>query len=299
MTALRTSWTASADLATGPLAVEVGKHPLGQQQIDVVTAQMRVAVGRQHLEHAVLDTQDRDVERAAAKIVDRDGAVVPLVEAVRQRCRCRLIDDAEDLRAGDAPRVPRRGALGVVEVRGHGDHRPIDVGLDLALGREERLRPMLQLSQNERRDLGRRELATAKTDPNDSTARFVAPDAEGKVPRLSAYVLNPLAHETFDRVHGSTRVGQQTPLGFAADVHRVVRRHRHHGRHERVAILVPNDDRHPVFDVGDEAIRGAEVYSDDFAHQRSDVLRSAFTAFYVLRRATVSSLSMPASRLLM
>src|SRR6185436_15402427 len=134
--------------------------------------------------------------------------------------------------------------------------------------------------QNERRDLWRCELTTAQTNPDNSTARFVAPDAEGKMSRLSAYVLNPLAHETLDGIHGSTRVGQQSPLGFAADVHRVVRRHRHHGRHERVAILVPNDDRHPVLDVGDEAIRGAEVYSDDFAHQRSTFLR---LTFYVRR----------------
>ena len=81
---------------------------------------------------------------------------------------------------------------------------------------------MLQLSQNLLRDLWRCELAPAQTDPNDPAAHFAAPNAEGKEPRLSANVLNPLAHETFDRIHGATRVGEETTLGFAADVYRVV-----------------------------------------------------------------------------
>ena len=51
-----------------------------QQQIDVVAAEVRVAVGRQHLEDAVLDAEDRDVERAAAEVVDRDR---------RRRAACR------------------------------------------------------------------------------------------------------------------------------------------------------------------------------------------------------------------
>ena len=87
----------------------------------------------EHLEDAVLDAQDRDVERAAAEVVDGDEAGVPLVEAVGQRRRGRLVDDAQDLEAGDAAGVARRGALRVVEVGRHGDHRAIDLGIDLAL----------------------------------------------------------------------------------------------------------------------------------------------------------------------
>jgi len=44
--------------------------------VPVVAAQVRVAVGRQHLEHAVADVEDGDVERAAAEIVHRDLLVL-------------------------------------------------------------------------------------------------------------------------------------------------------------------------------------------------------------------------------
>ena len=43
--------------------------------VEVVAARMRVAVGRLHLEHAVADFEDRNVEGAAAKIVHGDLAV--------------------------------------------------------------------------------------------------------------------------------------------------------------------------------------------------------------------------------
>ncbi len=79
--------------------------------------------GRDDLEHAVADLEDRDVEGAAAEVVDRDLALDVLAEAVGQRRRGRLVDDADDVEAGDAAGVLGRLALAVVEVGGHGDHR--------------------------------------------------------------------------------------------------------------------------------------------------------------------------------
>ena len=59
-----------------------------------------------------------DVERATAEVVDRDHLVLLLVEAVRQRGRGRLVDDAQHLEPGDLARVLGRLALRVVEVGG-------------------------------------------------------------------------------------------------------------------------------------------------------------------------------------
>src|SRR5690606_33062348 len=53
---------------------------------------------------------------AAAEVEDQNGLVALLVEPVRQRGRGRLVDDAQDLEAGDLAGVLRRLALGVVEV---------------------------------------------------------------------------------------------------------------------------------------------------------------------------------------
>ena len=70
--------------------------------IDVVSAEPRVSICRQHFEDAVVQFQNRDVERAAAQIVDGDlRAALELVEAVGQRRRCRFIDDALDGEPGE------------------------------------------------------------------------------------------------------------------------------------------------------------------------------------------------------
>ena len=46
---------------------------------------MRVAVGRLDLDDAFADLEDRDVEGAAAEVVDGDRLVLLLVEAVGER----------------------------------------------------------------------------------------------------------------------------------------------------------------------------------------------------------------------
>ena len=78
--------------------------------VEVLAAEERVAVGGEHLELALAvdvgDLDDRDVERAAAEVVHRDLAVAArLVEAVGERGRRRLVDDALDARG---PRCGRR-----------------------------------------------------------------------------------------------------------------------------------------------------------------------------------------------
>ena len=86
--------------------LELVDDPLDDALVEVVAAQVRVAVGRLDLDDALADFEDRDVERAAAEVVDRDGLVLLLVEAVGQRRRGRLVDDAHHFEAGDAGRLP-------------------------------------------------------------------------------------------------------------------------------------------------------------------------------------------------
>jgi hypothetical protein len=74
----------------------------------------------------VADLEDRDVERAAAEVVDRDALGRVLAEAVREGGGRRLVDDADDLEAGDLAGVLGGLALVVVEVRGDGDDRLVD-----------------------------------------------------------------------------------------------------------------------------------------------------------------------------
>ena len=187
----------------------------------------------EHLEHAVLDAQDRDVERAAAEVVDGDHAGVPLVEAVGQRRRGRLVDDPQHLEAGDAAGIARRGALRVVEVGRHGDDRAVDLVVELALLGEERLGAMLQLAQDERRNLGRRELLVAEADRGRRRPlRRRCGTGNGSA---RPDVVGALAHEPLHRVDGALRVGQQPALRLAADEDRALVADRHDRRHQPVA----------------------------------------------------------------
>jgi hypothetical protein len=82
---------------------------------------VRVTVGADDLHHVVAHLEDGDVEGAAAEVVDRDDVVLLLVEAVGERRRRGLVDDALDVETGDAARVLGGLALRVVEVRGDRD----------------------------------------------------------------------------------------------------------------------------------------------------------------------------------
>jgi hypothetical protein len=83
---------------------------------------VRVAVGREHLDHALAHLQDRDVEGAAAEVVDGDQLGLVATEAIRQSRGRRLVDDPQELETRDATGVARRLPLGVVEDAG-GDDR--------------------------------------------------------------------------------------------------------------------------------------------------------------------------------
>jgi hypothetical protein len=138
--------------------LELGDQPIHDARVDVVAAEVGVAVGRHDLDHLVAHLEVRDVEGAAAEVVDGDDVVLVLVEAVGERGRGRLVDDALDVEAGDLAGVLGRLALRVVEVRRHGDDR---LG---HLSPRYSSAARLSFMQDARRDLGRRVLLAADLD---------------------------------------------------------------------------------------------------------------------------------------
>ncbi len=112
------------------LLLDFGARQRQQRVVNIVAAEMRVAVRREHLIDIALvggnQFQDRNIERAAAEIVDGDFAALLLVQAVGERCGGRLVHEAQNFEAGDSSRIFRGLALRVVEIRGDGDHRAID-----------------------------------------------------------------------------------------------------------------------------------------------------------------------------
>ena len=99
-----------ADVDAGVL-LELGDEPVHQAVVDVVAAEVGVAVRRDDLDDLVTDLEDRDIERAAAHVEHGDQLLLGLVETVGERGRGRLVDDALDLEAGDLAGVLGRLAL--------------------------------------------------------------------------------------------------------------------------------------------------------------------------------------------
>jgi hypothetical protein len=94
--------------------------------VEVLAPEIGVAVGAAHLEDAIGDLEDRDVEGPATEVEDGDASVAVLVESVGECRGGRLVEDAQHVQARDAAGVLGGLALGVVEVGRDGDHRVLD-----------------------------------------------------------------------------------------------------------------------------------------------------------------------------
>jgi hypothetical protein len=128
-----------------------------------------------------------------------------LVEAVRQRRRRRLIDDARDFEAGDLAGVFRRLSLGVVEIGRDGDDRLVHLVTEVSFGR------FLQLAQNLRRNFGRGEFLPADVDLHVILGS--AYDFVGDNLLFGGDFVVPPSHEPLDRIHGLGWVRDGLPAG--------------------------------------------------------------------------------------
>src|SRR5690606_25849597 len=102
---------------------------------EAVVARRRADLDRGEVVVVLADLEERDVERAATQVEDEDELVLlALLEAVRERGRGGLVDDAGHVEARDLPGVLGRLTLSVVEVRRDGDDRVGDGLAQVLLG---------------------------------------------------------------------------------------------------------------------------------------------------------------------
>ena len=161
------------------------KRDRDQQVVDVVAAEVRVAVGGDDFEDAVVQLENRNVEGAAAEVVDRDDAVLLLVEAVGERCGGRLVDQAQDFESGDAAGVFRGLTLRVVEICGDGDDRLRDRLSEKAFG------VALELAKNQRGNFRRRESLVAQRDAENFSGLQIVGEAEREELQFFLNVFEP------------------------------------------------------------------------------------------------------------
>ena len=238
--------------------LELVGEPVDDLLVPVVAAEVVVAVGRLDLEDALADLHDRDVEGTAAEVEDENGLVlVALVEAVRQRGRGRLVDDAQDLETGDLAGVLGGLALHVVEVRRNGDDRLGDGLAEVLLG------VGLELLEDHRRELlGRVHLAL---DVDLDAAVLALGDLVGHRLALRGGLLELATDETLDRLDGVLRVGDRLVLrGLAHDALAVAECDDR--RRGAIAFGVDDDGRLAALEDGHCRVGGTEVDTENLGH---------------------------------
>jgi hypothetical protein len=225
---------AQVDAVLGQEAVaDVIQEPL----VEVVAAEVGIAVAGEDLDDAALDLGDRDVEGAAAEVVDEQPLPLGRVRVVGQHGGGRLVDDPDDLQPGELARLAGRRALALVEEGGDGDHRLLDRLAQRLLG------ALLERPEDDRRDLLGRVLLVAERDRDF------------------------LAHPALDRADGTLGGEHELVPRPVADEEAALRVETDDRGEDRVAVLIGEHDGPAVADNRHLAVGRPQVDSEDGFHK--------------------------------
>jgi hypothetical protein len=116
------------------LPFELSGQVIDESQVEILAAQMGVAVGGLDFKHPVADLHDGNVEGAAAQIEHGDLLFLFLVQTIGQRCGSGFVDNALDIQSGNPAGILGGLSLAVVEVGRDGNHRIGDRLAQVCLG---------------------------------------------------------------------------------------------------------------------------------------------------------------------
>ena len=110
-------------LQVGTLVVlELLYQPVDDSLVEVITTEVGVTIGAEHLEHTAAELQDGDIECTATEVEHGNLHIfVSLVDTVSQSGSRRLIDDTLHIEACNLASLLRSLTLRVGEVGRHGD----------------------------------------------------------------------------------------------------------------------------------------------------------------------------------
>merc|ERR1719506_1002879 len=226
--------------------------------VEILASQVCVAIGRDDLEDAVVDREQRHVECAAAKVVHKNVLLCLLVETVRDGRGSGLVDDPENLKAGDGSRILSRLALRVVEVGRHSDDGVLHLLAEVVL------RGLLHLRQHHRGDLLRHELLrlALHLHRDHRLATLVHKVEREELLVALNRLLVVLAPD--EALHVEKRLGRvDRGLGLRGLADQaLVLRESHVGRHDAVTLVVRNDLYAAVLVDSDARISRTQVDPD-------------------------------------
>ncbi len=222
---------------------------------------MRVAVGRLHFEDAITDLQDRNVEGAAAEVVNGNRAgFLFLVEAVSECGGCRLVNDAQHFEASDFASIFGGLTLSIIEVRGNCDDRLRDLLAKFGFS------AFFHFLQNESRDLLRGILLTVALNPGVAGRALNDFKRRQLQVLLDIWIIEAAANQSFDGIERVGRVGDTLAFRGQADQTFIVGGKRH-DRWSRVGALgVFKHLRLTALHDRDARVRRAEVDTNNLTH---------------------------------
>ncbi len=240
--------------------LEFRGQKLDEPLVEVLAAQVGVAIGRFDLENALAQLQDRNVERSPAQVEDGDLLVLLLVQAVSQGGRRRLVDDPEHVQAGDLAGVLGGLPLGVVEVGRHGDDRVRDFFAQIVLG------GLFHLHQDHRRNFRGAVISAPDRHLGIPVRRFRNLEgAYGLVILDFTGAVLPSDHP-LDGINGVLGVRNCLPLGDLADQPLATVRESNHGGRRAVPLLIGYNDGISTFHDGDTRICRSQINPYNLAH---------------------------------
>ncbi|EKJ94259.1 putative NAD-specific glutamate dehydrogenase [Bradyrhizobium lupini HPC(L)] len=242
------------------ILLELAGQILDQTHVEVFTAKEGIAVGGLHFEDAVADFQNGNIEGAAAKVINGDRLAVLLVEAVSECCRGRLVDDAQNIKAGDAAGILGCLALRVVEVGGNGDDGLLDLFTEIGFS------GFLHLLQDHRGNLRRGIILVLRLHPGVAIVTLDDLERNKSLVLLDGRVFITAADQALYRKQGVRRIGDRLALGRLADKAFAIVGKCHHGRRGTCAFRVFNNFRVLAIHHCDAGVGCAKVDTDYFCH---------------------------------
>jgi hypothetical protein len=160
------------------LSLELRDEVVDETVVEVLTTQVSVTGSRLDLEDTLLNGEERNIEGTTTKIEDEDVALTLdlLVKTVGNGSGGGLVDDTEDVEAGNQTSILGSLALRVVEVCGNSDDSVVDGAAKVRLG------GLTHLGEDHGGDLLRSEglVLALELDLDDRLATLVD-DLEGEV----------------------------------------------------------------------------------------------------------------------
>ena len=238
-------------------------QPVDDLLVEVVAAQVRIPVGRLHLEDAVTQLEDGNVVCATTEVEYGDLLVGLFFEPVGQSGRGGLVDDAKYLQARDLSCVFGGLALGIVEVGRNRDDGLFDLLAQVVLG------GLFHLLKDHRRDLGGRERLVRVRDLDFHASLGVGLDRVGNEFLFRGYLVALAAHEPLDREDRVLRIGDRLAAGHLAHEPLTVLGERHHGRCGPAALGVGNHNRLTTLHDRHDRVGSPQIDPDNLSHVRS------------------------------